>query len=142
MLDEKEKTRRLIRELKIEIKVKYVGLLDQEKLYQVYLMSDLLIVPSIWPDNAPNVICEALACGLPVIATNVGGLSELIHNEENGFLVPPKDPKAIAVKIDHLLNHPEILQKMRQKVKEFSKNISLKDYTKKLLKIYTFQSDD
>lgn len=57
---------------------------------------DLLVVPSIWPENAPFVILEAFAAGLPVVASDIGGIPELVRPGENGILVPPGDADALA----------------------------------------------
>ena len=60
------------------------------------------MLPSVW-ENLPCVIIEALASGLPVVATNVGGIPELV-NDENGVLVPPEDPYSLANALDYALN--------------------------------------
>ncbi len=57
---------------------------------------DCTIVPSIWWENAPLVIQEAQALGRPVIASNIGGMAELIENGSNGLTVAPNDPRALA----------------------------------------------
>jgi len=56
--------------------------------------ADVLTLPS-WSEGYPNVVVEALACGRPVVATDVGGTSEIV-NETNGLLVPPRNPEALA----------------------------------------------
>jgi glycosyltransferase involved in cell wall biosynthesis len=60
-----------------------------------------LILGSIWPENSPLVILEALAVGCPVIAPSIGGISELVQQDENGWLYPAGDTAALA---EHLLN--------------------------------------
>jgi glycosyltransferase involved in cell wall biosynthesis len=56
--------------------------------------ADLVTLPS-YMEGCPNVVLEALACGRPVVATNVGGIPEIM-NDEDGCLVPPRDPAALA----------------------------------------------
>lgn len=56
---------------------------------------DVLVVPSIWDENAPTVILEAFQQGVPVVASRVGGIPEQVKDGENGLLVPPGDPEAL-----------------------------------------------
>ena len=85
-------------------------------------------------DGIPNVLAEAMACGLPVLATNVSAVPELITDGETGLLVPPQDPPAMAQAISRALLEPEAAarraQTARQRVEtEFdSKRCVLKLY--------------
>jgi glycosyltransferase involved in cell wall biosynthesis len=63
--------------------------------------SDLLVLPS-WSEGCPNVVVEALACGRPVVATDVGGTREIV-DADNGLLVAPRDVQALQAAIDHAL---------------------------------------
>lgn len=75
---------------------------DSQQLAGLYAAADLLVVPSLM-DNAPNVIAEAHACGLPVLASAVGGIPEMIEPGQTGALVPPADCDALALAILELL---------------------------------------
>ena len=75
---------------------------DQERLAGLYAAADLLIVPSLI-DNAPNVIAEAHACGLPVLASAVGGIPEMIEPNLTGGLFPSADSAELAFAINRLL---------------------------------------
>jgi glycosyltransferase involved in cell wall biosynthesis len=66
---------------------------------------DVLVLPS-HAEGTPNVVLEALACGRRVVATDVGGIPDLITNATLGQLVPPHDPKALAVALAHALQTP------------------------------------
>jgi teichuronic acid biosynthesis glycosyltransferase TuaC len=66
---------------------------------------DVLVLPS-HAEGTPNVVLEALACGRRVVATNVGGIPDLITTDTLGQLVPPHDPKALAVALAHALAMP------------------------------------
>ncbi len=52
-------------------------------------------------------ILEALACGTPVIGADIGGIPEIVHNNESGYLFPSGDADSLATKIEYLLDHPE-----------------------------------
>jgi glycosyltransferase involved in cell wall biosynthesis len=56
---------------------------------------DVLALPS-WAEGTPNVVLESLACGRPVVATRVGGIPDILHDDRAGLLVPPRDPRALA----------------------------------------------
>jgi glycosyltransferase involved in cell wall biosynthesis len=64
--------------------------------------ADVLTLPS-WSEGYPNVVVEALACGRPVVATDVGGTSEIV-NASNGLLIPPRDPDALATALTRALD--------------------------------------
>jgi len=67
----------------------------------------LLIVPSIWMENAPLVIAEAFRVGVPVVASEVGGIPEMVRAGENGMLVPPGDVGALRVLLERIAAEPE-----------------------------------
>lgn len=73
--------------------IRFLGV--RSDIRDLYAASDAVVLPSLW-EGMPNVILEALASGLPVVATNVGGVSEVVNDGENGFLVPTRDPVALA----------------------------------------------
>ena len=63
-------------------------------------------------DGIPNVLVEAMACGLPVVSTSAGGISELVSHGVNGFLTAPGDVAGIEKQIATLLDSPELRQQM------------------------------
>lgn len=66
--------------------------------------ADLLTLPS-WSEGYPNVVVEAVACGRPVVATDVGGMREIL-DDSNGLIVPPRDPKALTTALAACLVRP------------------------------------
>jgi glycosyltransferase involved in cell wall biosynthesis len=81
--------------------------------------SDVFCLPSL-SEGFPNVLMEALACGLPVVATNVGGIPEIINNENLGILVPPRNEKALADAIEAALSREWNKEKLVERVREES----------------------
>ena len=78
---------------------------------------DVLVLPSLW-EGLPNIVLEAMAAGLPVVATNVGGTPEVVVEGVTGLLVPPGDPDALAQSIARLLCDPDLRCQMGQAARE------------------------
>ena len=83
----------------------------QEDVQAVLARLDLLVVPSLREPGAPRVILEAYAARVPVVAFVSGGIPEILHEGETGFLVEPPSAEALAAKLEHLLQAPEHLRK-------------------------------
>ncbi|HMM10698.1 MAG TPA: glycosyltransferase [Bacteroidales bacterium] len=98
-----ESIRLLSEALGLQNMVKFTGLLEGAQLASTLSSGDFLVLFSNY-ENLPVVIPEALACGLPVIATNVGGIAEQIH-AGNGRLVEARDEDALAASIDWMLDN-------------------------------------
>jgi glycosyltransferase involved in cell wall biosynthesis len=79
-----------------EDRVAITGAVAAEQLLQMYWAADLVVCPSRWPEPSPLVVVEALACGLPVVASRIGGLPERIDDGVNGALVAPGNPRELA----------------------------------------------
>lgn len=95
----------------INVNVHILGVLSQDELKEQLLNASFYIHPS-YIDNSPNSVCEAQVLGIPIIATNVGGVSTLIKDKETGFLVPANDPLMIASIIVDNCNKKELLHQM------------------------------
>lgn len=98
-----------------------------------YQQIHLSIIPSLWPDTFPTVAFESCAYHTPVIATNIGGIPEIIKNNINGILCNPKNTESIKQAIIDLYNHPEKLNnyiiQAKASVKEMTDlNIVLNSY--------------
>ena len=86
----------------------HTGLKAQsERLVQLYRNADIFALPSRG-DCMPQAVAEALACGLPVVATAVGAIPEMVSDKVNGYLVRPRNPRAIAASISALANSPRL----------------------------------
>lgn len=90
------------RESGIEEQVFFAGMVSQAEVAQWIASATLLCLPS-HNEGTPNVVVEALASGVPVVASNVGGIPDLIKEGENGVLVPPADPLALEQALEQAL---------------------------------------
>ncbi|MBI2301544.1 MAG: glycosyltransferase family 4 protein, partial [Armatimonadetes bacterium] len=63
-------------------------------------------------EGLPTAVIEAMAAGVPVVATDVGGVSHVVHDGINGCLVPQRDPQALGTAVERLLADPELRQRM------------------------------
>ena len=87
--------------LQLKDRVTFTGMLQGQELVDALASGDFLVLSSNY-ENMPVVILEAFACGLPVVSTNVGGISEIV-NESNGLLVPPHDAEKLADAMQKML---------------------------------------
>jgi glycosyltransferase involved in cell wall biosynthesis len=78
----------------------------------VFNYVDCIVVPSIWVENSPLVIHEALQVRLPVITANTGGMAEYVQHEQNGLLFEHRNVKNLAAQMQRLIDHPELLTQL------------------------------
>ena len=99
-----EEVKKLASELKLEDKVRFLGVRRDVP----YLMNaaDAYVMSSAW-EGMPMVLLEAGACGLPVVATDVGGNSEVVLNGKTGFIVPPCNSEALARTMEKMMDLPK-----------------------------------
>jgi ABC-type multidrug transport system fused ATPase/permease subunit/glycosyltransferase involved in cell wall biosynthesis len=105
------KLRNLIARHRLEGLVQLAGPTNQAQLLREYQQADVFCLPCRVLENGdrdgiPNVLMEAMSCGLPVVTTDVSGIPELIRNGVNGILVRPDDPSAIAGALQTLVRDP------------------------------------
>lgn len=100
--------------------IQFMGIIDARKLTGVFADSFCLLHLS-YIDNSPNSVCEAQASGLPVIATNVGGVSSLIENYKNGLLVERYDVDAVVQKIQELKSNRRLYEKISTESRALAK---------------------
>ena len=90
------------RELGLDGRVRFLGGRSREDVLRILAAADAGLLSSRW-ENFPHLVVEALAAGTPVIATAVGGVPEIVRDGENGLLVPPGDPAALAAAMRRLI---------------------------------------
>jgi len=100
---ERSKLEQLAREAGLENNFLFIG--HRKDVPELLACCNLAVLPSE-AEAMPNALLEAMASGLPVVATRVGGNLEVIEDGKNGLLVPPRDPQALAVAIQRMLHDP------------------------------------
>ena len=106
---ERSRLEQQAREAGLGSKVRFIG--SRSDIPSILKGSDLFVFPSRW-DGLGIAVLEAMAVGLPVVACAAGGVPEIIRNGENGILVPPDDPAALADGIRGLLKEPESARRL------------------------------
>jgi glycosyltransferase involved in cell wall biosynthesis len=97
--------------------VEWVG--HREDMPALLARSHVLVLPS-YREGLPKVLLEAAACGRPLVATDVPGCREIVRHGENGFLIPPKDPSALADAIATLIADPALRQRFGRRGREIA----------------------
>ncbi len=103
----------LVAELGIVEHVTFIGKRQQDSLYAYYSAGDVAVTTP-WYEPFGLTPLESMACGRPVIGSAVGGITYTIADGETGFLVPPRDPQALANRLHELLVNPELCTQMGQ----------------------------
>ncbi|NNM34103.1 MAG: glycosyltransferase family 4 protein [Gemmatimonadetes bacterium] len=107
---EEERLRAMIEDLGLSERFVLTG--DMGDLALIYGLLDILVVPSPVPEPFGNTAPEAMAYGIPVVGTNLGGTAEIVRHGETGFLFPPSDAEALAACIEVLLADPALRTEM------------------------------
>src|SRR5262249_47427659 len=97
------------------LKIEFTGWVDKSRLDTIYAQTDLLVVPSIWPEPFGRIGPEAGLRGIPVAAFNVGGIKDWLIDGVNGFLAPANPPTAVGLAnaVVKCLHDPDIYPKLR-----------------------------
>jgi glycosyltransferase involved in cell wall biosynthesis len=100
-----------------------------------YTMADLVVMPS-HTEGSPNVLLEAMAAGLPIIATAVGGVPEIVENEKQALLVEKHNPMALARAIEQLLNDANLRKRLSEAARQSISSYSPEAYYDSILSLY------
>jgi glycosyltransferase involved in cell wall biosynthesis len=118
-------------------KVEYLGAKSQKDIVKWYQRASIFVLPPTTYEALGIVNLEALACETPVVATDVGGIHEVVHNGENGILVEPNNTVKLANAIQYLLDNEDVRKKFGEEGRKLVVNsFSTKATVQKLIKIY------
>jgi len=130
-----EEVKKLATEFPEGIVTFHGGYRSDKELKEILSQVHLVVFPSLWEENYPLVVREALLHGLPVIGSKLGGVSEAIEDGVNGFLFDPYNEGDLAEKIDLILKKPEILKWITDGARN-TKIESMEDHIEKMISIY------
>ena len=120
---------------KIHSNIDFLGYLPKNKVIPLIRGSFALIQPSL-AEGISSTLLEAMACKIPIIASNIGGNKELVIDNENGFLIHPEDVDELNKKIIQLSEDDKLVELFGQKSSELIKNFQWSSVGKKYLKLY------
>jgi glycosyltransferase involved in cell wall biosynthesis len=110
--DERARLERDVAELGLDERVRFLGALPRARVVELFAAADASIMSSMW-ENFPHTVVEALAVGTPVLATASGGVGEVVHDGENGLLVPLGDSQALGAALRRYFEEDGLRDRLR-----------------------------
>ena len=98
----------LVRRKKLQEHITFLGRISPEKIPALMLKSDVLVLPSIWPEPFARVVLEGMCAGMVVLATPTGGTKEIVRDGENGLFFEAGNANSLADAIQRLIDSPEL----------------------------------
>lgn len=132
-----EYLRRLCSDLGVSDRVEFAGWKGEEEMGAFYDAAQLVCLPSIWMENCPLVLLESIARRRPAIASDIGGVPELVRDGETGFLFEPGDPADLADKAVRLLADFPRCRRMAENLDGVVDLYSVEHHLERLMAIYT-----
>lgn len=127
----------LAEKLQVSDLIHYVGSVPYDKLEKSYQYADIFVLTSL-SEGMPSVILEAMGCGLPIIASDVGGNNEIVHEGENGYLINGDDIETLTQRLTALINDAALREQMGRKSREMARKYDwpaiMSEYNKLYLK--------
>jgi D-inositol-3-phosphate glycosyltransferase len=121
--------------LGLDQSVVFLGKRDQDKLPYYYSAAEVVVMPSQY-ESFGMVALEAMACGTPVVASEVGGLAYLVRDGETGFTIPAEEPETLCDKLSWLLTEDELRQKMGFQAAAHAQNYAWEKIAKQIVEVY------
>jgi D-inositol-3-phosphate glycosyltransferase len=135
MTAEMTRLQKLCDELVVGQTVVFLGKRGQDTLPYYYSAAEALVMPSLY-ESFGMVALEAMACGTPVIASDVGGLGYLVQNEVTGYTIPDSDPAELCNKLSDLLNDAQLRESMGLRAADYALNYAWEKITEKIVVVY------
>lgn len=125
----------LIKKYNLQDTIKLAGQQTNPWQYLSTYDVDTFVISSV-KEGLPYVLLEAMSFGLPIIATRVGGIPEIIQDQKNGLLIPPKNPTALAQAIETLIKNPNLKNQIARQAKIDIKKHSLENMVAQIDNLY------
>jgi D-inositol-3-phosphate glycosyltransferase len=135
MSDEMARLQKLCDDLCMDRMVVFLGKRGQDTLPYYYSAAEVLVMPSLY-ESFGMVALEAMACGTPVIASEVGGLGYLVQDGLTGFTIPDSDPGALCDKLSLLLGDAQLRETMGLRAAEYALDYAWDKIAKQLIDMY------
>lgn len=132
---EEETLRTLVRDIHLEDTVMFLGYRTDEEKYQYLSNADIYILPSLH-EGFGICLLEAMYCGLPIVATNNGGQTDILVDGRNAFLVPIKNSRVLAEKIDEISSNEKRMKIMASNNRDDIKKYDIQEIARRYEKIY------
>jgi 2-deoxystreptamine N-acetyl-D-glucosaminyltransferase/2-deoxystreptamine glucosyltransferase len=132
---ERKALEREAKRLGVGDRLRFVGFVAHERLPAVLAHADLLVLPSLY-EELGTVLLEGMQAGLPVVASETGGIPEVIEDGVNGMLVAPGEPEALARAIDRLLADRGLARRLSERAKERAKDYDWEVLAERVLRVY------
>lgn len=116
--------------------VHFVGGITSEMLPRYYRTANVFCAPSTGQESFGIVLVEAMSSGTPVVASDIGGYRQVLHHRQEGLLVPPRQPKALAAALLHVLNNPELQQTMGRAGRLTAQQYAWEGITERVIEVY------
>jgi glycosyltransferase involved in cell wall biosynthesis len=113
-----------------------LGYLRGAALWEQYRRASVALVPSVWPEPCPTVALEAMAFGLPVIGSRIGGIPDLVEHGLSGLLVPPNNPARLAESMYLILTDHELRNRLSQGARARSQQFDTAAVVPQIVEVY------
>ncbi|KKR22162.1 MAG: Glycosyl transferase group 1 [Candidatus Moranbacteria bacterium GW2011_GWA2_39_41] len=133
--DEKENLMTMVSEMKLENSVQFVGRVPRDETAPYYQEASLFVLPS-FNEGMSNAMLEALAAGLPIVATKTGGTDELVTEGQNGLVIEMGNVEDLAEKIEAIISNPELCAKMGQASRKVAETMSWGQVAQQYFELY------
>lgn len=116
--------------------VVFCGYVPNAQLPRYYATADFLCAPATGEESFGIVLVEAMASGKPVVASAIPGFSQVVHSGQEGLLVPPRDPQALAQALLYLLQNPQVGQEMGERGRQRAREYDWRSIAGRVMEIY------
>ena len=115
--------------------IAFLGRRGQDTLPYYYSAADAVVMPSHY-ESFGMVALEAMACGTPVVASQVGGLAFLIEDGETGYTVPADDPRALADQLERIITSPDLRERLAVQAEEIAQGYGWEKIAARVVDLY------